>query len=182
MEEKKELIKIIISELEARGYIKKENTSFKNTERLLFSYNKLKESINDRKEQIKDLKEVGLPKKSKSITNMISGNFQNKDTSEVLEDSIKSISKHIDRTKIILKHIDRTLEKFKDDPYYEIIRLYYFENKSYEQIAEYYDSKNLRKESPTASSTISRNKNRLINEIKVLLLPNDFLSEILGYC
>ena len=112
MEEKKELIKIIISELEARGYIKKENTSFKNTERLLFSYNKLKESINDRKEQIKDLKEVGLPKKSKSITNMISGNFQNKDTSEVLEDSIKSISKHIDRTKIILKHIDRTLEKF----------------------------------------------------------------------
>lgn len=181
MEEKKEIIKVVLNELEVRGYIKPDSSSFKNTERLLFSYNKLKESIKDRNEQIKDLKKVGIPEKSKSITNMQTGGFDNRDSTEILEDSIKSLNKHIERTKIIIKHIDRILDKFKDDPYFDIIRLHYFENKSYEQIAEYYDNKNSKKESTIASSTISRNKNRLINSIKILLLPNEFLSEILGY-
>lgn len=178
--EKRETIKIVINELEARGYIKKDNSSFKNTERLLFNYIKLKESIDDRKEQIKELKDVGIPSKSKSITSISKASII-MDKDDLLDESIRSLSKHIERTKIIINHVDRVLNKFKDDPYFEIIRLYYFEGMSYEQIAEFYDNK-ANKNNPTAVSTIGRNKNRLVNEIKVLLLPNDFLSEVLGYC
>lgn len=179
--DKREIVKILIDELEARGLIKKDNSSFKNTEKILFNYNKLKESIADRKEQIDDIMAVGVLKKSKSITSISSNNAPSYDDNEILEQSINSLNKHIERTKIIIKHIDRVLDKFKDDPYFDIIKLYYFDGKSYEQIAEFYDNKNKKEFSQTASSTISRNKNRLVNAIKVLLLPNEFLSEILGY-
>lgn len=179
--DKREIVKILIDELEVRGLIKKDNSSFKNTEKILFNYNKLKESITDRKEQIDDIIAVGVLKKSKSITSISSNNAPNYDDNEILEQSINSLNKHIERTKIIIKHIDRVLDKFKDDPYFDIIKLYYFDGKSYEQIAEFYDNKNKKESTQTASSTISRNKNRLVNAIKVLLLPNDFLSEILGY-
>lgn len=179
--DKREIVKILIDELEVRGLIKKDNSSFKNTEKILFNYNKLKESIADRKEQIDDIMAVGVLKKSKSITSISSNNALIYDDNEILEQSINSLNKHIERTKIIIKHIDRVLDKFKDDSYFDIIKLYYFDGKSYEQIAEFYDNKNKKESTQTASSTISRNKNRLVNAIKVLLLPNDFLSEILGY-
>ena len=76
------------------------------------------------------------------------------------------------RLKVFLKHIDRILKEFREDPYYEIIELKYFKNKTIDEIAEI-----MKKD----TSTISRNKNRLINEIKVKLLPNEIITEIINY-
>ena len=69
----------------------------------------------------------------------------------------------------LVKKIDAALNTIKDDIYYEIIPMYYFENKTREVIAEYFN---------TTVTTISRNKTRLINKIKPILFSDDVIYEL----
>lgn len=173
----KDVVKIVLDELSKRGFIKNDSISFTNTEKLLYSYNSLKLSIKNHLEEIDDLVENGLPEKSKSIV-LNPGSGFNKDVDPV-EQSIASINKTVEITKATLKHINKVLNNFKDDPYYEIIPLKYFEKKTYEEIAEYFDKKSNKVSGPIAVSTISKNKTRLINEIRILLIPNIYVNELL---
>lgn len=166
-----DIIKIVLVELEKRGLIKQNDNTFKNVELLLYNYEAIKDSIKEREEQIKDLKTYGIKEKSSSIT-MIVENVQKQSKSELIDNAIESLQQHIFRTKVFIKYIDKIIKKLEKDEYYPIIKLKYFKGKSIEEIAEI-----LKKD----SSTISRNKNRLINELKPLLLPNEVISNIFNY-
>lgn len=166
-----DIVKIVLVELEKRGLIKQNDNTFKNVELLLYNYEAIKDSIKEREEQIKDLKTYGIKEKSSSIT-MIVENVQKQSKSELIDNAIESLQQHIFRTKVFIKYIDKVIKKLEKDEYYPIIKLKYFKGKSIEEIAEI-----LKKD----SSTISRNKNRLINELKPLLLPNEVISNIFNY-
>ncbi|MCI7554464.1 MAG: hypothetical protein MST00_03440 [Tenericutes bacterium] len=169
--DEKEITKVVLQELEAMGMLKRKNDTFKNTESVLYSYNTIKETIGQRKSQINDLKKYGMPKKSKSITVMSEHGIVIEEN-DLLDTTIKNIEKSIIKTKVILNYIDGILSKFQSDPYYDIIKLKYFDKKTHEEIAEH-----LQKD----VSTVNRNKNRLVNEIKVYLMPNDLITDLLGY-
>ena len=49
----KEIIKLLLQELEVMGMLKKKNDIFKNTEAILYSYSTIKETIGQRKTHIK---------------------------------------------------------------------------------------------------------------------------------
>ena len=68
-----------------------------------------------------------------------------------------------------IRMIDDALESISDDPYYEIIPMKYFDGKTHEQIAEYFD---------VQPSAISKQRKRLINKLRPLIFPNDFISEL----
>lgn len=176
----KEVVKIVLNELEKRNIIKHNFSTYKNTEQILRDYPMLKKSIVDRQEQIKEYKQFGLQEKSKSITS-ISLNHKREDEDDIINDSIKSLQKHIFKTKVIIEFIDKILERFKNDPYFEVIKLHYFENMTYDQIAEIFDKKKNNKDKLTAGSTIGSNNQRLVREIQKYLFPNDYLSQLLGY-
>ena len=72
-------------------------------------------------------------------------------------------------TKKLVREIDMALEDIKDDLYYDIIIMSYFEGRSREYMAEYFD---------TTVTTISRNKNRLINKLKARLFSDDVIMEV----
>ena len=72
-------------------------------------------------------------------------------------------------TKKIVKIINDALQQIQEDRYYEIIPLIYFEGRTREEVAEYFD---------TTVTTISRNKSRLINKIKPLLFSDDVIYEL----
>lgn len=180
MEDKREIINIVLNELEARGILQKGMDTFKKTEKLLYEYPNLKKSIQNRKEQIQDLKEYGVQHKSKSITGIFNGGTK-EDEDTIIQGNINSLNQHIYRTQVVLKHIDSILKTIENDKYYEIIPKYYFENKTFNEIAEFYDIKFDKKDTLTSLETIRKNKNRLINQIKTLILPNDLITEILGY-
>ena len=72
-------------------------------------------------------------------------------------------------TKKLVREIDMALEDIKDDLYYDIIIMSYFEGRSREYMAEYFD---------TTVTTISRNKNRLINKLKSRLFSDDVIMEV----
>ena len=63
----------------------------------------------------------------------------------------------------------RVINKFSNDKYYKIITYKYLDGLTLDEIAE---------QMHTNVSTISRNKNRLINEIRIALFPNEFWMEL----
>lgn len=168
----KDIIKTVLSELETMGIIKPRNELFKNTESILYNYKAIKETIGQRKNQINDLKKYGIPKKSKSLCPVSKNNSIRIEDNDLLDVTIKNIEKSIIKTKTLIKYIDSILSKFISDPYYDIIKLKYFEKKSIEEVANALEKD---------VATISRNKNRLINDLKIYFMPNDVLSDILGF-
>jgi len=71
--------------------------------------------------------------------------------------------------KIIVTKINDALYSIKDDPYYELIPLIYFNEETREYIAEYFN---------TTVTTISRNKTRLVNKLKAMLFSDDTIYEL----
>ena len=68
-----------------------------------------------------------------------------------------------------IKMIDDALKSIADDPYFKIIELKYFNGWTHEQIAEYFD---------VQPAAISKQRKRLINKLRPLIFPNDFISEL----
>lgn len=166
----KEIVKIVINELVERNLIHKTESSYKNTESLLNNYYLLQKSINDMKNQIKDLQKYGLSKTTNAVHTVIQ-NVVKEDENIIIENRINNLKQSIHRTKSVIKMINLILQDIKEDKYYQIIELKYFNKKTNEEIAEILECD---------VSTVSRNRNRLINTIKIRFFPNTYIDE-LGY-
>lgn len=68
-----------------------------------------------------------------------------------------------------IERLDKALKTLENDPYYNVIPMIYFENKTREQVAEYFD---------TTATTISRHKVRLINKITPILFSDETIIEL----
>lgn len=161
-----EISKYVIDLLQKLGVLHKINSTYKSTESLLYRYNDLKKSIKDREEEIQEIRDYGLRGKSKSILKLPESHGGDRD---IEQEIIDGLEKDIKKTRLIINRIDRVVAKYKSDPYGEIIKLKYFEQKTQQEIADYFEK------DPT---TIWRNTQRLINEIKVYLFPNDVIEEL----
>jgi beta-lactamase class D len=139
------------------------DTYFHQTERLLYHYSDIKIRIDDLRSEIRELKRGNIKSKSKSILSMRSGSTR-LSADEQIEELIKQKRLDLERNNFEVKRIDKALLNISDDEYYEIIKLKYFGAKNVqkndEEIAQilYCDK-----------STVSRNKNRLIKRLSVLL-------------
>lgn len=163
-----EMVKMTLDNLSSRGLIHTGGISYKNTEVLLYNINKMKASIKDRKDEIFELKNYGRKEKSKSITSF-GGCSVKQDEEDIIKEAINNLQKDIFRTELALNHIMRVINKFSNDKYYKIITYKYLDGLTLDEIAE---------QMHTNVSTISRNKNRLINEIRISLFPNEFWMEL----
>lgn len=65
--------------------------------------------------------------------------------------------------------IENALKSLYNEDYYDIIPMTYFEGKSREEVAEYFD---------TTTTTISRNKRRLVERLSVLIFADDVIYEL----
>ena len=66
----------------------------------------------------------------------------------------------------ITRRIEEALESIRGDPYAGVVTMFYVYGKTREEIADHY------KASPT---TISRNKKRLIERMKIVLFADEYL-------
>lgn len=128
----------------------------------------LKKLINDTVTQaVIKLKKVGLIKEtSKSAF---------KKTEELLrkyntfKEAIKLNGDNTGKAKKQIKIIDNALKSLEDDYYIDIVKYIFFENKTREEIAEIYN---------VEPRTITRNKNRLVNKLKIILFSDAAIEEI----
>jgi RNA polymerase sigma factor (sigma-70 family) len=163
--------KEVVSEFKRQGLLKDNKQSpFQKTETLLYNYNNYKDAINDKCEQIKTIRCEGIPQKSKSITSFSSSPmYEVKSESDKAEEKIESIENSIQTTKNFIKMIDSAIDMLKDDPYFDLIRMKYFEGKTREEIAEHFE---------VDVSTISRNKNRIVNLLQIRLFSDEVIYHI----
>lgn len=69
----------------------------------------------------------------------------------------------------LVQKVDEAMETIKGDPYYDVIRLFYFEDHTRESIALDYGC---------TETTISRNKTRLLNKLKTILFSDEVIFEL----
>jgi hypothetical protein len=162
-----------VFEFKKNGLLKENKQSaYQKTEILLYNYNNFKEAIENKFKQIDTIIVAGSNRKSSSITTYSNNNsIESKLEEERAEEQIAKIEKSIAYTQNFIKMIDDAVKKLENDSYYDIIRLKYFEGKTREEIADYFDNVDV--------STISRNKSRLINKLKIDLFSDDVIIEML---
>ena len=95
-------------------------------------------------------------------------------STEKLEELLRSypIFKQIhdkeDTVKLVRK-VEEAMQTIAGDPYYDVIRLFYFEDQTRESIAL---------EFGCTETTISRNKKRLLDRLKTILFSDDVIFEL----
>lgn len=163
-----------ISWLERQKAMKEE--AFKNTEKILYCYNALKEHVADEAQYLAEYQAEYEKKRSKSIVQYTSKTTMQIDEDELLEDRKLSYK----RSKEDVDRITKALDKIKEYKGYEVIELRYLsrtntnEVYTYEQIAEMLaGTKSYGKD--LSERTARRYKNDLVKEIAVLLFGSDAL-------
>ncbi len=154
-----------VRELEKSKLLKQEDSSyFRKTEKLLYNYPGLLKALEQKEQDIMYIKEHGLQERSKSIVYYTGGGGASGEElhMEVLEGYIATR----DKTKRLVQRIEVALESIKGDVYYYIIPCKYFDKLINMEIEERHH---------VSERTIRRHKNRLINELTILLFGADAL-------
>lgn len=163
--------KRVVLELKKQGLLKDNTqTPFQKTETLLYNYNNFQEVIKDKEKQIEELQNNYSGMKSKSITSFSTDprcNF----TSEAEEkaDEIAKLENNIRVTKNFIKTINAALDLIREDPYFDIIRMKYFDGATREEMADHFG---------VDVKTITRNKNKLINKLQIKLFSDEYITRI----
>lgn len=161
-----ETAKGMIEELKNKNMLKKEMSYYKRVEILLYSYNSLKEAIKQKDEDIEDIKLHGLPKKSGSVV-IYSTSGGGVSEEERCQQLIEKYSKEKKETERDIDRIDRALSKIKNDKYYDIIHIKFFEECEEDKATDEYIAAKINKD----RSTVTRNRKRLMNKLITIIFP-----------
>lgn len=82
--------------------------------------------------------------------------------------TFKRVEDKEDTAKLVRK-VEEAMRTIEGDPYYDVIRLFYFEDRTRESIALDYGC---------TETTISRNKTRLLNKLKTILFSDEVIFEL----
>lgn len=149
-------------------------TPFQKVETLLFNYNAFRAAVKEKLEEIEEIKKFGLRQKSISIGSFMAGDgyIDTKSDAEKIEERITQIEDSIQITRNYIRIIDDALDQISDDPYYDLIRLRYFEGCSRDELAVYFSCD---------PKTVTRNKNRLINLIQIRLFSDHVIKDLFTF-
>lgn len=170
---KNEIVKKVLEELKNKKLLKNPKSSYKSTEKILYSLNVLPEAIKLIDEEVKKLEEeakgIAIPtaKSNSLILNERNNTYVYGD--ETLETRISELKQISVKAKSQIRLVKSALKKIENDKYYDIIPMYYFEEKTIEEIAE---------ECEWAVGTVSKHKKRLMNDLKVYVFPDTFIEEL----
>lgn len=172
-ETKNEIVKKVLEELKNKKLLKNPKSSYKSTEKILYSLNVLPEAIKLIDEEVKKLEEeakgIAIPtaKSNSLILNERNNTYVYGD--ETLETRISELKQISVKAKSQIRLVKSALKKIENDKYYDIIPMYYFEEKTIEEIAE---------KCEWAVGTVSKHKKRLMNDLKVYVFPDTFIEEL----
>lgn len=152
-----------------------EKSAYAKTESLLYNYMGFKRIIEERMKEIENLRKYGVPKKSKSITQYC-GNSGGTPQGIVLEEesvenAVRNVQDSVQGTVQVISMIDKCLAALKNDPYYDILVMRYFEGRTQEDIAATLKC---------AQQTVSKNKSRLVKELAMRIFPDQVINEYMN--
>ena len=162
------------TETAAPTHKKTEKTAYQKTEQLLFNYNGFKRIVEERKQEIADLRKYGVPGKSPmsggervQTSRTVQGIVLPEDA---VEDAVRSVQASVQGTVQAIALIDKCMAALKNDQYYDILPMRYFEGRTLEDIGIFFGCDH---------STISRNRSRLVRELSMRLFPDEVAKEMM---
>lgn len=154
---------------------KNEKTAYQKTEQLLFNYLGFKRIVEERKQEILDLRKYGVPQKCGGTSGE---RVQTSRTNvgivlpeDAVEDAVRSVEASVQGTVAAINLIDKSMAALRNDPYYKILEMRYFEGRTLEDIGVYFGCDH---------TTISRNKSRLVKELAMRLFPDEVVKEFMN--
>lgn len=153
---------------------KNERTAYQKTEQLLYNYMGFKRIVEERMQEIEDLRMFGVPQKCGAVgervqTSKVSPGIVLPE--ESVEDAVRSVQASVHDTVQVIALIDKCMLALKNDPYYRILEMRYFEGRTQEDIAVTFGCN---------QATIARNKSRLVKELAMRLFPDQVANEIMS--
>jgi hypothetical protein len=153
---------------------KPDKTAYQKCEQLLYNYNGFKRIVDECSQEIKDIKLYGVPQKSAMSGGERVQSSRNVQgivlPEESVEQAVRNVQESVRGTVQAIALIDKCMNSLRNDPYYDVLPMRYFEGRTLEDIGVClgYDH-----------STISRNKNRLVKELSMRLFPDEVVSEMM---
>lgn len=165
----------LVGKAETAAPKKKEMNAYQKTEALLFAYVNFKKIVEEKKQEIADLRKYGVPAKS-----AMSGGerVQSSRTNvgivlpeDAVEEAVRTVQASVQGTVQAIALIDKCMAALKNDMYYDILPMRYFEGRTLEDIGIFFG---------VDHTTISRNKSRLVRELSMRLFPDEVAREMMN--
>ena len=160
----------IVNILKEQG-IYTERDSFQQTKMLLNRYSKFKKQIETNEKAIAEIHEKGLPPRKKTtLTERIQGGIQDyRGIPEKEQDQIERIEQENTDLNRLVNKTEAALRFIEDEPFYEIVKMKYIENKTIEHIAEQLDM---------SDRTVYRRMDNLIREMRDYIFMNNIIKNL----
>ena len=156
----------IIERMKNDKEIKKEKqlTPFQKTEKLLSELSLLKGAIDSKNMLIEDLKKEGI-----SIQKRETG--VNVQSSKVYLSELEKVENRIEKLQEEITRIEKALGTIRNNKYYDIIEMKYFDDLTFEHISEKLD---------ISVITAKRYKNKMIRQLQLVIFSDDVIKNILN--
>ena len=168
----KETVKATILELGlGKVSFKQDKNAYQKTELLLWNYNSFKRVVKEKQMQIEEYRKYGVPNKGGAVHTYCAGGTVHGmcTVDENVDNAVHNINMSIQELLGAIEMVDNAVAAMKDDSYYPILELRYFNGMSQEDIAKALNC---------TQPNISYHKNRLVRELSLRLFPNDVINEI----
>lgn len=163
----------IIEKMKTDREIKTEKqlTPFQKTEKLLSELALLKGAIDSKNMLIEDLKKEGISiQKRETGVNVQSSKIYLSELEKV-ENRIEKLKEEIVRIENVVNMVERALGTIRNNKYYDIIEMKYFDDLTFEHISEKLD---------ISVITAKRYKNKMIRQLQLVIFSDDVIKNILN--
>ena len=163
----------IIERMKTDGEIKTEKqlTPFQKTEKLLSELSLLKGAIDSKNMLIEDLKKEGISiQKKKTGVNVQASKIYLSELEKV-ENRIEKLQEEIARIENVVNMVERALDTIRNNKYYDIIEMKYFDELTFEHISEKLN---------ISVITAKRYKNKMIRQLQLVIFSDDVIKNILN--
>jgi hypothetical protein fuD12_10997 len=149
----------------------KQLTPFQKTEKLLSELALLKGAIDSKNMLIEDLKKEGISiQKKKTEVNVQASKIYLSELEKV-ENRIEKLKEEIVRIENVVNMVERALDTIRNNKYYDIIEMKYFDELTFEHISEKLD---------ISVITAKRYKNKMIRQLQLVIFSDDVIKNILN--
>ena len=149
----------------------KQLTPFQKTEKLLSELALLKGAIDSKNMLIEDLKKEGISiQKRETGVNVQSSKVYLSELEKV-ENRIEKLQEEIVRIENVVNMVERALGTIRNNKYYDIIEMKYFDELTFEHISEKLN---------ISVITAKRYKNKMIRQLQLVIFSDDVIKNILN--
>ena len=147
---------------------------YKRMEQILYNYGEFENIIREKEKQIEEVLANGLPQSSKGILEYhpTGGSIEGINIEEeTIQAVVRALQEDIVWVRQVLQRIEYALDGVKNETGYDILRDYYFNGLTVENLIEKYK---------LSKPTILSKKSRLVRKMAMILFPQDMFYEMMG--